>query len=92
VAYPVVIQILNRNAGDLFYAGHGPIGSCLEVTFRKGLGCSVGKPMDFMIFTQYVIYIYDIYIYINMINMIHMGLIPRETMSHMIHFEMAMSP
>jgi hypothetical protein len=63
VAYPVVIQILNRNAGDLFYAGHGPIGSCLEVTFRKGLGCSVGKPMDFMIFTQYVIYIYDIYIY-----------------------------
>ncbi|CAL1152594.1 unnamed protein product, partial [Cladocopium goreaui] len=30
VAYPVVIQILNRNAGDLFYAGHGPIGSCLE--------------------------------------------------------------
>ncbi|CAL1170537.1 unnamed protein product [Cladocopium goreaui] len=30
VAYPVVIQILNRNAGDMAYAGFGPTSSCLE--------------------------------------------------------------
>lgn len=29
--YPVVIQILNRNAGDMLYAGSGPIGDCLKV-------------------------------------------------------------
>jgi len=28
--YPVVIQILNPNAGDMQYAGLGPIGACLE--------------------------------------------------------------
>lgn len=28
--YTVVLQILNKNAGDLVYAGEGPIGQCLE--------------------------------------------------------------
>eukprot|EP00913_Durusdinium_trenchii_P013071 g12271.t1 len=28
--YTVVLQILNKNAGDLVYAGEGSIGSCLE--------------------------------------------------------------
>ena len=30
VGYNLVIQILNPNAGDLVYAGEGPIGNCLD--------------------------------------------------------------
>ena len=36
--YPVVIQILNPNAGDMQYAGLGPIGACLEAGLKNLAG------------------------------------------------------
>ncbi|CAJ1443656.1 unnamed protein product [Effrenium voratum] len=44
IGYSVVEQILNSNAGDLMYAGYGPIGNCLD-----GMNAvNVGKTSKFV--------------------------------------------